>query len=87
LHVVSVDGVRCAYCGSCVSVCPVGALDLQETRLLVSPDCIECNLCVSACPMGALSPAGEKPSAVPALKDRYDVIVVGAGPAGSVAAA
>jgi digeranylgeranylglycerophospholipid reductase len=36
--------------------------------------------------MGALSPAGEKPSAVPALKDRYDVIVVGAGPAGSVAA-
>jgi digeranylgeranylglycerophospholipid reductase len=94
--VVSVDGVRCAYCGSCVSVCPVGALDLQETRLLVSPDCIECNLCVSACPMGALAPpgpknappqpAGEKPLAMPALKDRYDVVVVGAGPAGSVAA-
>jgi len=42
---VAVDRVCCAYCGSCVSVCPVGALDLQETRLVVSPDCIECNLC------------------------------------------
>jgi digeranylgeranylglycerophospholipid reductase len=95
--VVSVDGVRCAYCGSCVSVCPVGALDLQETRLLVSPDCTECNLCLSACPMGALvlgpaiseagrALAGDKTPAMPALKDRYDVVVVGAGPAGSVAA-
>jgi digeranylgeranylglycerophospholipid reductase len=95
--VVSVDRVRCAYCGSCVSVCPVGALDLQEMRLFVSSDCIECNLCVPACPMGALAPvpansqvgmlsAGEAPPVMPALKGRYDVVVVGAGPAGSVAA-
>ena len=83
---VSVDARLCAYCGSCVSVCPVGALDLQETRLVVTPDCIECNLCVSACPMGALVPVGEKPRSVPSLKDNYDVVVVGAGPAGSVTA-
>jgi digeranylgeranylglycerophospholipid reductase len=64
----------------------VGALDLQETRLVVSPACIGCNLCLSACPMGALSPSGEKLPAMPAVKNRFDVIVVGAGPAGSVAA-
>ncbi|MBC7262014.1 MAG: 4Fe-4S binding protein, partial [Chloroflexi bacterium] len=40
---VTVDVRRCGYCGSCVSVCPVNALDLQETRLVVSEDCIECN--------------------------------------------
>jgi len=96
--VVSVERARCAYCGSCVSVCPVGALDLQETHLAVSADCIECNLCLTACPMGALQPGSAHPAAGVALasaaetpgltlKDRYDLIVVGAGPAGSVAAA
>jgi len=83
---VTVDVRRCAYCGSCVSVCPVNALDLQETRLVVSEECIECNLCLSACPMGALSPAGEQPKPAPALREQYDVVVIGAGPAGSVAA-
>nr|MBC7246091.1 geranylgeranyl reductase family protein [Chloroflexota bacterium] len=83
---ISVDVRRCAYCGSCVSVCPVNALDLQETRLVVTEDCIECNLCLSACPMGALLPAGEQPQPYSELKDRYDVVVIGAGPAGAVAA-
>jgi ferredoxin len=27
---VAVDADRCAYCGSCVSVCSVDALDLRE---------------------------------------------------------
>jgi len=78
--------MRCAYCGACVSVCPVNALDLQETRLVVSEDCIECNLCLPACPVGALAAAGESSRALPKVKDHYDVVVVGAGPAGSVAA-
>lgn len=83
---ITVDVRRCAYCGSCVSVCPVNALDLQETRLVVSEECIECNLCLSACPMGALLPAGEQQRPYPELRDSYDVVVIGAGPAGSVAA-
>jgi digeranylgeranylglycerophospholipid reductase len=83
---ISVDGMRCAYCGSCVSVCPVNALDLQETRLVVSQECTDCNLCLPACPVGALLAAGEKPPPLPVVKDSYDVVVAGAGPAGSVAA-
>jgi len=83
---VSVDPSLCGYCGSCVSVCPVGALDLQETRLAVSEACVECNLCLSACPMGALVAATESPRDLPMLQASYDVVVVGAGPAGSTAA-
>lgn len=83
---ISVDALRCAYCGSCVSVCPADALDLQETRLVISQDCTDCNLCLASCPMGALLAAGEQLLPLPEVKDSYDVVVVGAGPAGSVAA-
>lgn len=51
---VIVDRQRCCYCGGCVSVCPVGALHLAETRLLVDDTCTDCGLCLAACPVGAL---------------------------------
>ena len=84
---VVVDPQRCSYCGGCVAVCPVGALCLSETRLLVDETCTECGLCMVGCPSGALSSAtrAHGRSALP-LSSHYDVIVVGAGPAGSVAA-
>jgi digeranylgeranylglycerophospholipid reductase len=86
--VITVDASRCSYCGGCVSVCPVDALHLAETRLLVSQGCIECGLCVPACPVGALSETQEEAPgrAKGRVGDRYDLIVVGAGPAGSTAA-
>ena len=85
---VTVDGRRCAYCGGCVSVCPVDAIHLAETRMVIHENCIECGLCVAACPVGALS---ESPDQVPSwaqgrIAERYDLVVVGAGPAGSMAA-
>jgi digeranylgeranylglycerophospholipid reductase len=85
---VTVHAARCAYCGGCVSVCPVDAIHLAETRLLIGEACIECGLCIDACPVGALS---EQQRAGPAragelIGNRYDLIVVGAGPGGSTAA-
>ncbi len=84
---VIVDHDRCAYCGGCVSVCPVEALTLAETRLLVDESCIDCEDCVSACPVGALHSEAQRtaPSAEP-IRRYYDVVVVGAGPGGSTAA-
>jgi digeranylgeranylglycerophospholipid reductase len=66
----------------------VGAITLQETRLTVDETCIDCGLCLPACPTGAL--AGEV-EALPAVvvsppRARYDLVVIGAGPAGSTAA-
>lgn len=85
---VTVDRARCSYCGGCVSVCPEAAIHLAETRLVIHESCIECGLCVPACPVGALS---ESPAEVPKpagsrIRERYDLVVVGAGPGGSVAA-
>jgi digeranylgeranylglycerophospholipid reductase len=84
---VIVDSYRCAYCGGCVSVCPVEALTLAETRLVISRDCIDCGNCVTACPVGALQPEDTEHVEQPArFQRRYDVVVVGAGPGGSTAA-
>jgi digeranylgeranylglycerophospholipid reductase len=83
---VSISRERCVYCGGCVSVCPSGALELAETRLLLDRElCTECGLCVSACPTGALTPEAEPPATVTASR-QCDVVVVGAGPGGSTAA-
>jgi digeranylgeranylglycerophospholipid reductase len=95
-QMVTVDPYRCAYCGGCVSVCPMGALTLAETRLLVGADCIECGDCITVCPTGALQPedargaalsAGQAVAAASRPRRRYDVVVAGAGPGGAVAAA
>lgn len=84
---VIIDHNRCAYCGGCVSVCPVEALTLVETRLEVSEACIECGDCTSACPVGALSIGEARPLAGTShLQKQYDLVVVGAGPGGSTAA-
>jgi ferredoxin len=62
---VNVDGMLvirrdvCGYCGCCVSVCPVGALELIDAYLSVEGDCTSCGVCARACPLGALEVADE----------------------------
>lgn len=85
---VAVNTARCCYCGGCVSVCPVDAIRLAETQLLVQDTCTDCGLCVSACPAGAL---GEVETELAGwttgkIDRRYDLVVVGGGPGGSTAA-
>lgn len=76
----------CTYCGACVSMCPSGALELAETRLMIDEaSCSECGLCVAACPVEALVLQSEPPAPA-SVSRQYDVVVVGAGPAGATAA-
>jgi len=75
----------CAYCGGCVSLCPSGALELAETRLLIDEElCTECGQCVTGCPTGALS--WETESLADESRRCCDLVVVGAGPAGATTA-
>ncbi|NLE75994.1 MAG: geranylgeranyl reductase family protein [Chloroflexi bacterium] len=86
---VRIDPTICCACGGCVSLCPVGALFLAETRLEVRSACTDCGRCVEVCPTGALSleTPGKGISSAAPERDSYDVVVVGGGPAGAVAAA
>ncbi len=45
----------CTQCGTCAGVCPVGAIDPQDSRLIDTETCITCCACIKACPEEARS--------------------------------
>jgi ferredoxin len=53
---LSIDRVKCIYCGGCTSVCPVNALELKETYIDIDQKkCIKCANCVKFCPAAAIT--------------------------------
>jgi 2-oxoglutarate ferredoxin oxidoreductase subunit delta len=61
---IEVNELYCKGCGLCVSVCPQGALELDQEKLtpkgyhpvtLVSDDCTGCGICAVICPDAALT--------------------------------
>jgi ferredoxin len=50
------DPEKCCYCAGCPIVCPVAAIELLETRIVIdSGKCTDCGACVRVCPVGAMS--------------------------------
>ena len=45
----------CNGCGTCVDLCPVAAIEIKNSKAIISNDCIECGVCVGECPNGAIS--------------------------------
>ncbi|MEK7398656.1 MAG: geranylgeranyl reductase family protein [Candidatus Poribacteria bacterium] len=88
----------CAYCGSCVSVCPKDAIDLVDLHLNIDRSkCVSCKSCVKVCPINALEAVDESNIAFQSKSFRdydlskckplsYDAVVIGAGPGGSMSA-
>lgn len=47
---------ECIACGSCESVCPMGAISQNGDKFEISPDlCVECGACADTCPVDAPS--------------------------------
>jgi ferredoxin len=52
----TVDIEKCTGCDNCVQVCPLEAIQLQDSVAVIDEDtCTECGLCVDECPSGAIS--------------------------------
>jgi len=52
-----VDVARCTGCGTCVEVCPVGAIALIDDKACIDEEtCTGCEACVDACPEDAIQP-------------------------------
>jgi len=52
---ISVEENKCDFCGTCVAVCPVDAIELFEANIEILHDrCIDCDLCVWVCPIEVL---------------------------------
>ena len=50
------DREKCLYCAGCPIVCPVGAIELRNGRVLIDGKrCTDCGACVRVCPTGAMS--------------------------------
>lgn len=57
---IKVNRYKCGYCGACVSICPMDALDLVETYIEVDDKYSNCGICTKVCPMGALDIKNEE---------------------------
>ena len=48
--------LTCVHCGTCMTVCPVGALSLEQDRVVIDrARCNSCQVCTQACKVSAMS--------------------------------
>jgi NAD-dependent dihydropyrimidine dehydrogenase PreA subunit len=54
---VKIDYDKCAHCGTCVSVCPMGVYRDTGDRVEAAnvEECVACMSCEPACPAGAIT--------------------------------
>ena len=52
-----IDEEACTGCGTCVDVCPEGALELvgDKAKLAYPDKCTGCGTCEEECPVGAIT--------------------------------
>ena len=57
---------QCSQCGVCAEVCPAGAVDTQNSRIINFEKCITCCACIKNCPQNArtMKPGPVKDAAI-----------------------
>ena len=62
-----IDQHRCSCCMTCIDACPIGAIHVKETGVLVNQQlCKACGICAQVCPVQAIVEISEK---IPAKVD------------------
>jgi electron transfer flavoprotein alpha subunit len=51
---MKIDKKNCTACGSCISACPLGAINIDEEHAVISKDCNSCRICIDFCPEDAI---------------------------------
>jgi ferredoxin len=50
-----VNNDKCIGCGTCVDICPVNAISLQDGKAVINQEkCVNCGACAGACPVNAI---------------------------------
>jgi len=52
---VKVNTEKCDGCSTCVDMCPMIAIKVEDGKAVISEECTECGICIDECPEGALS--------------------------------
>lgn len=60
-----VDKSTCVGCEACISICPVGAIEMKDGKADINKDiCINCGACVSECPVEAITSENKAPKTI-----------------------
>ena len=51
---IKIDNEKCIKCGDCMSICPAGAIILENGKITVTEKCVLCLACVSDCRQDAV---------------------------------
>lgn len=53
---MKINSYLCDVCGTCVSVCPVDAIIVEENKVVLDEKkCVRCGKCIIVCPVKAIS--------------------------------
>jgi len=71
---MKLDTERCDGCGTCVALCPFGALSLADGRMNYDHEkCMGCGVCVDKCPRGAMELVRDAAKGTPLETDRLNI--------------
>ncbi len=51
---IRIDIEKCTGCGTCLNVCPFGAIIIKEYKAFITEACTLCGACVESCPESAI---------------------------------